>query len=187
MQALLESDLVTEATRQILIDRLNAPARQPTFFSSDEFMLLRAVCDRLIPQTDRSATGLIDIAGSIDQRLSENRSNGWRYDDMPPDPDAYRLGLRGVNETAIALFDQAFGQLAGEQQDAVLTAIQDRQAPGATWKTLPANRFFDELLAEAVEIYFSHPLAQHNIHYVGMTDAPGWQRLGLNELEEREK
>jgi hypothetical protein len=42
------------------------------------------------------------------------------------------------------------------------------------------------MLAELTEYYYAHPLAQEEIGYVGMADAHGWTRLGLNELEPRE-
>lgn len=184
VRALLNTNQVTEATRQALTERLNAPAYAPTFFSPDEFARLTAVCDRLIPQNDRPER--IDIVAGIDHRLAAAKSDGWRYDAMPADGDAYRLGLKGVDETARALHGQAFRQLLGEQQDAVLTAIQTDDAPGETWQTLPADRFFEELLAEAVETYYSHPLAQEEIGYVGMADVPSWQRIGLDQLEDRE-
>lgn len=184
VRTLLSTDHVTEATRRALTERLNAPAYQPAFFSTEAFALLTAVCDRLIPQEDRPAR--VDIAAGIDQRLAAAKSDGWRYDEMPADGEAYRLGLDGVNETAQALYKQSFGQLSGEQQDAVLIAVQTMDAPGEIWKTLPADRFFEELLAEAVETYYSHPLAQEEIGYVGMADVPAWQRIGLNQLEDRE-
>lgn len=187
VQALLNTNLVTDPTRQALTERLTTPARKPTFFSVDEFALLQAVCARLIPQDERPDADHIDIAGGIDQRLSKNQTDGWRYDDMPPDTDAYRLGLHGIDESAQALFSQPFLNLSGEQQNAVLKAIQCMDAPGQIWQAVPADRFFEELLAEAVEIYYSHPLAQAEINYIGMTDAPGWQQIGLNNLEERER
>lgn len=186
VRALLQTDQVTDATRRVLTERLNTPPREPTFFSADEHALLLAICDRLIPQDDRPQTERIDVVGGIDHRLGQNKSNGWRYDEMPPDPDAYRLGLAGIDESAVALFGQSFRQLPGEQQDAVLKAVQTMDAPGTTWQTLPADRFFEELLAEVVEIYYSHPLAQEQIGYVGMADVPTWQRIGLNQLEARE-
>lgn len=181
---LLKTDLVTDPTREVLTERLNAPAHQPTFFSPDEFALLEAVCDRLVPQ---QATERIDMAGPIDKRLTNGEGDGWRYDDMPPDGDAYRLGLRGIAESAEAIFGNAFQNLSGEQQDKVLSDIQAMDAPGQTWQQLPADRFFEELMADAAAAYYSHPLAQAEINYVGMADAPGWQRIGLNELEAREK
>lgn len=180
---LLKTDLVTDPTRSVLTERLQAPAHQPAFFSAAEFALLEAVCDRLVPQ---QAAERIDMAGSIDKRLTEGGSDGWRYDDMPPDGEAYRLGLRGIAETADALFGKAFQNLSAEQQDNVLANIQSVEAPGETWKRIPADLFFEEIMAEAAGAYYSHPLAQAEINYVGMADAPGWQRIGLNELEERE-
>jgi len=54
------------------------------------------------------------------------------------------------------------------------------------WRTLPAARFFEELLAEVVETYYAHPLAQEEIGYAGMADAPGWRAIGLDEREERD-
>ena len=181
---LLPTDLVTDPTRQVLTERLNAPVQPPTFFSPDELTLLRAVCDRLVPQ---EAAGPIDVAGGIDQRLAKGDSDGWRYDEMPPDGDACRQGLRGIDESGRAMFGQTFGQISEAQQDEVLKAVQAANAPGDTWQTLPANRFFEDLLAEAAGMYYCHPLAQQEINYVGMADASGWQRIGLNQLEEREK
>lgn len=184
VRALLATDLVTEATRQVLTDRLIASLQPPTFFTTSEFVLLETICNRLIPQ--KADDELIDIVGGIDQRLANNESDGWRYDVMPADGDAYRLGLAGTDETAQLLFQQPFQQLSDDQQDDVLLNIQRATAPGKTWEHLPANRFFEELLAEATHLYYSHPLAQEAIGYVGMADVPTWQRIGLNELEDRE-
>ena len=184
VRALLDTNQVTEPTRQVLTERLNAPPRQPTFFSADEFVLLQAICDQLVPQDED--TEHIDIAGGIDQRLSEQKSDGWRYDTMPADGDAYKLGLKGVDESAQVLFKRQFQSLSGEQQDEVLKAVQEGRVSGEIWQKLPANRFFEELLAEAVENYYSHPMAQEEIGYAGMADAPGWQLVELNQLEDRE-
>ena len=184
VRALLTTNQVTEPTRQVLTERLTASPRQPVFFSADEFALLQRICDRLIPQHE--GTAYIDIAGGIDRRLSEYKSDGWRYDTMPADGDAYKLGLKGVDESAQILFKQPFQVISGEEQDQVLKAIQERQVSAEIWQKLPANRFFEELLAEAVENYYSHPLAQEEIGYVGMADAPGWQLVELNQQEDRE-
>lgn len=185
LRTLLSTNHVTDATRQALTERLNAPPRLPTFFSATEFALLRAICNRLIPQDDRPEP--IDVAGGIDERLAQNKSNGWRYDVMPADGDAYKQGLAGIEESAQILHQRPFGQLSGPEQDSIIGLIQTGNAPGDTWQTLPANRFFEELLAEAAENYYSHPLAQEEIGYVGMADLPAWNRVGLNQLEDRER
>jgi gluconate 2-dehydrogenase gamma chain len=184
VRALLSTTLVTPNTREVLEERLNQPVTAPRFFATDAFATLRAVCARLIPQHDHHEP--IDLAGAIDQRLAENKTDGWRYDDMPPDADAYTQGLQGLDESARLTFGVAFVDLTSEQQDQMLSMVQRGGAPGEIWKTIPQQRFFEELLAETCECYYSHPIAQEEIGYVGMADANGWQRIGLNELETHE-
>lgn len=177
VQQLLESPSVTPATRRALRHRLETSWPAPQFFTEPEVTLLRAVCARLIPQPERETP--LDIAPSIDQRLSEGKTDGWRYETLPPDGEVYRSGLRGIDESARLRFGQPFQRLSSLEQDAILGAIQRGEAPGETWKILPATRFFEELLAEVVEVYFSHPVAQQEIGYLGFADAAGWQRVGF--------
>ena len=184
VRALLETEQVTAATRAALQARLQAPPYEPQFLEPATYELLQAVTAVLIPQPDRTTP--IELAPGIDQRLTKNSSDGWRYDTMPPDREAYRLGLAGIDQSAQALFQQDFQQLDATQQASVLQQVQAGTAPGETWTTVPANRFFEELLAELTELYYAHPLAQEEIGYVGMADVPGWTRIGLNEREERE-
>lgn len=145
---------------------------------------LRGICARLIPPID--GIGSLDVAGTIAGTLTDGTGNGWRYDAMPSDIVAYQQGLEGVDQSACALFGAPFMQLEPVQQDAVLHVIQEGNPPGSVWQTLPAARFFEELLAAAVQACYAHPLVQESIGYVGMADAPGWQKVGLNQLAERE-
>ncbi len=190
VRALLGTDQVTPATRAVLLERLTPAPWQPKFFTDDELSLLKQVCNRLIPQPDRAEP--VIIADSIDERLAHGKTNGWRYDTMPNDGDAFRLGLRGIDETAQTTYNQPFLTLTDAEQDTVLLSVQrGNSGLSAIWKQLPAARFFEELLAEVTEIYYAHPLAQEEIGYVGMADAisatpPGWVRIGLNERDPRE-
>ncbi|HEY9402684.1 MAG TPA: gluconate 2-dehydrogenase subunit 3 family protein [Pyrinomonadaceae bacterium] len=190
VRALVETDFVTPATRAVLKSRLvpdDAPplaVSKPRFFDAEAFDILRAACARLIPQADRPRP--VDLAGALDERLAEGKCDGWRYSQMPPDGEAHRLGLRGLNESAQAMFDLAFHVLDASNQDEVLLAVQRNEAPGRTWKTIPAGRFFEELLAELTECFYSDPLTLEEIGYVGFADAHGWNAIGLNELEAHE-
>ena len=94
VRALLETPLVTEATRTALRARLDAPPYEPTFLASAAYDLLRAVAACLFPQPDRAEP--IELAPAVDQRLAAGLSDGWRYDALPPDREAYRLGLGGI-------------------------------------------------------------------------------------------
>ncbi len=182
VRALLETELVTEPTRGVLQARLEEDETYAArFFDAGEFTTLAAVCARLIPRSSESLT--IHVAREIDRRLAEGKGNGWRYGEMPRDEIAYRLGLRGIDESARDLFKRAFCELDEDAQLAILSAVQRGTVIGDAWQTIPCRRFFEELLVEAAELYYSHPLAQEEIGYVGMADARGWQSVGLNDLE----
>ena len=180
--ALLETDHVTAPTRQILLERLaQNPAAAPRFFDGTAFELLRIVRARLIPQPHPARC--IDLAGLLDTQLLESPGKGWRYDSLPPDDQAFRVGLQGIHETSVEMFAQPFTALNEREQIAVLTAVQKGLAPGAIWQQLPANRFFEELLAALVVIYYAHPWSQEDIGVVAMADKQGWHSIGLDELE----
>jgi gluconate 2-dehydrogenase gamma chain len=185
-QELLPSAHVSAATRAALTQRLTetGAAYAPQFLAPETYRLLEAVAARLLPQPDREVP--IPLAPYIDQRLAEGRADGWRYDALPPDREAYRLGLGGVQEIAQHLFQAGFEELTPSQQDEVLAALASSNPPGATWQTLNAGRFFEELLAELTETYYAHPWAQDEISYVGYADLPAWTKIGLNEKEARE-
>ena len=183
--ALLETALVTPPTRRALQARLAQPASvAPRFFDVSSFATLGAICARLIPPIE--GIQWLDIAGTIDRTLANGIGDGWRYDTMPPDALAYPQGLQGMDQSACALFGAPFCQLEPAQQDSVLRAVQAGSAPGSAWTALPPTRFFEDLLAAAVQACYAHPLAQESIGYAGMADAPGWQAIGLGELEARE-
>lgn len=189
---LLATDLVTPKTRDVLLRRLQdddlPDDTPPRFFTPEEYATLQAACARLVPQPGRVRP--VDLARPIDDRLAAGLANGWRYDAMPPDREAFRQGLRGLHETAAAISPTAdgsggmrFESLDPDGQDAVLAAVQSGEAAGPVWTTLSPPLFFEELLIEVVSIYYSHPLAWDEIGYAGFADAHGWRRIGLNRLD----
>lgn len=185
VRALIESDAVTAPTRAALLARLDAPAPgAPRFLDAGAFATLAAACARLLRPAHEGAP--LAVAAGIDARLADGEGNGWRYDALPPDGEAYRLGLRGLDEAARAAGSASFAALDGERQDAILAAVQRGDVAGGVWPALPAARWFEEWLAETCELHYAHPLAQERIGYAGMADAPGWPHVGPGELEPRE-
>jgi hypothetical protein len=172
-----------EKTRRLVLDRIrNVPAR--AFFSEAEFAMLEAICRRLLPQDDRPAELRIPIAPYIDQRLAQGAGNGYRYEDMPWDDEAYRRGLAGIDEASRAMFDEkGFTHLGDVQQDEVLAAIEDGDPPGETWQQLPAQRFFKQLMQDAVEVYYAHPAAWNEIGFQGPASPRGHVRLALGKRD----
>ena len=185
VRALLDTDHVTSPTRAVLRARLADDGwGAPRFLDPHAFLTLRSACARLVPQLERPDP--VNLAAALDARLARAEGNGWRYATMPPDPDAYALGLRGLDEHAHAAYGAPFARLDATRQDAVLRAVQCGAVRGGAWDEVPAQTFFVELLADVTECYYGHPLAQEEIGYVGMADAPGWRAIGLDELAPRE-
>jgi hypothetical protein len=184
VRALIESDLVTPATRRALRERLRRSNSGPRFFGADAFATMAAACARLIPQRRRDQP--VDLAGTLDARLASGGGDGWRYAKMPADGEMHALGALGLEQTARATFGHGFAELPGPEQDAVLRAVQSGKADGTVWAEMDAVCYFEELLALLVDIYYAHPLALEEIGYAGMADAHGWQAIGLGERESHE-
>ncbi len=172
-----------EKTRRVVLDRLrHVPAR--AFFSAAEFATLEAACARLLPQDDRPPDLRIPLAPVIDQRLTKGEGNGYRYEPMPWDDEAYRRGLAGLDETSRALCaGNGFADLAPGQQDAVLAAVEGGDPPGEAWRHLPAKRFFKLLLQDVVEVYYAHPAAWNEIGFQGPASPRGHVRLALGKRD----
>lgn len=170
-----------DQTREVVRRRLTeVPERR--FFNEVEWRTLEAVCDRLVPQPDRSDP--IPIVPWIDERLHQDQRDGFRYDDMPALREAWRLGLQGVRQESQRRFDADFRSLTGADQDTVLRAIQTGDVKGGVWDRLPAPRFFATiLLKEVVGEYYAHPAAWSEVGFGGPASPRGYVRLGVNQRD----
>ncbi len=175
---LSQQDFWDAATRKVVLDRVNKvpPIR---FFTQEEAELLRHVCDRMLPQDDRDDEHRIPIVNSIDHRLDVDRGDGYRYENMPPDREAFRLGLQGIDEIARHLYQNRFIELSPLDKDVVLKTLHDNKPPAGEeiWKRMPAHRFFMLLLQDVVEVYYAHPWAWDEIGYGGPAYPRGYMRL----------
>lgn len=187
VESLLQTDFVLPQTKQALSNRLNAPVVvTPSFFTGEEFTTLKAVCERILPQP-QDRQNKIDLAGIVDTNLHNNKiANGWRYDEMPPDEKAYRMGLQAIEQSAQKLYSKAFRDLEDNEKDELLQAVQQGEIKGEEWQGLPPRLFFEELMASLVEIYYSHPTGKDEIGDASFADAKGWDLVQLNEREKRE-
>ena len=180
VRALVDTDRVTEPTRRVMQERAAWRSTGPRFFTPAELATLAAVHDAMIPQDGPAGPGgpryRVDIAGEVDRRLADGGGNGWRYDALPGDGDAYRRGL--------AALDEKFHEMSREDRLAVLTRMRSGDATGPAWAGLGPRHLLEEWLAEAVEIYYSHPGGgMADMAYVGFADARGWRRVGLDQLD----
>lgn len=179
-----------DQTREVVRRRLEE-VPPVGFFTQEEALTLAAVAERIVPQPERDEVSKIPIVPWIDEKLSEDRRDGYRYEELPPQREAWRLGLKGIDETAQVLFGKPFVHLDSLSQDVVLTHIERGRAPGATWQQLPPARFFKSVLSiTIVKLYYAHPAAWNEIGYNGPSSPRGHVRKwegGVDPWEAQEK
>jgi hypothetical protein len=165
-------------TRQLIEKRVNEvpPLR---FFTEKEIPIIRAICDRILPQDDRLPEVQIPVLNYIDKRLYENRIDGYQYEDMPSDREAYRLGIRAIEETAVTIHGSEFVKLDRLKQDFLLKSIRDgkKLAAHEIWKQLSIHHFWALLVGDCVQAYYSHPWAWDEIGYGGPAYPRAYMRL----------
>lgn len=183
-QTLAQQRYWDKKTRDVVLERFHRvpPIR---FFKPEEERLMRAICDRVLPQDDRDAQRRIPIVPRIDERLFANRLPGYRFEDMPPDQDTYRLGMQAIEEMARNAHGRAFIELTALEQDYILKSIHDGTPSGAdeVWNRMPTDRFWTLLVQDCVEAYYAHPWAWDEVGFGGPAYPRGYMRLERGEPE----
>lgn len=164
LDLLLGSDQVTSSTRRALVERLGDLPSTAAVFTPAELARLELVSRHLVPHDPAQWPLARQIAG----RLARGEADGWRYDRLPPDAEAYRQLLASLPERFETTDDS--GRIAA------LTAAQEKHP-----------LIFEELLGELTGLYYAQPLAQLAIGYVGFADAHGWTGIGLGQLDLNER
>ncbi len=180
-----------DQTRAVVHERLY---RVPSirFFTEPERRLLEAIVERIVPQPDRELMPRIPIVPWIDAKLAADERDGYRYESLPPQREAWRRGLAAIEQTARALYaDRSFLALDALEQEQVLRRIERGDPPGEGWSDLPAACFFTHVLCiTIVKVYYAHPLAWSEAGYSGPSSPRGHMRIwedGVDPWEPREE
>ncbi|WP_312141831.1 gluconate 2-dehydrogenase subunit 3 family protein [Pantoea septica] len=165
------------------------PARdyQPSWFTAEEFAFIKAAVALLIPNDERGPGALeAGVPEFIDRQMNTPYATGanW-YMQGPFNPDLpkelgyqlplvpqqiYRLGLADADDYSKRQHGKVFADLSGEQQDALLQAMESGQAD---FRQLPAKTFFAFLIQNTREGFFSDPIHGGNQNMVG------WKLIGF--------
>jgi len=174
-------DAATRGTIQTRVD--HPPERR--FFNAFEWKFWETVFEHLIPQTDRTPERQIPLVPPLDARLHANHTAGYRYESMPQDREAYKLGMEAINQESLTRFGGEFLHLGHLQQETVLQAIHDGRPEGAReiWKAMSVGRFWQLIMGDAMEAYYSHPWAWDEIGFGGPAYPRAYIRLENGEPE----
>lgn len=170
-----------EATRRAIGARLSI-LDEPRFFTSDEWSTLRAISSRIVPQSSHRA--LIPVASLVDNKLYTDAGDGYRDARLPKMQEAWRRGLKALDEEARHTYGTAFHRLESEPQDALLKRAECGALHHPAWGGMPARLFFTErLLRDIVHAYYSHPTAWDEIGYGGPASPRGYVRMGFDRRD----
>ncbi len=175
---LSQSDFWDEATRRLVLARVHQVPRI-RFFSPYEEPTARAVFDRLIPQEDRDEEHRIPVLNYVDARLYERRLDGYRFEDMPDEPWAHRLGLRGIDAIARHVAGCPFPELGLQDQERILLSLRDEHPAAGhfIWEQMNVGHYWALLVQDAVAAYYAHPWAWDEIGFGGPAYPRGYMRL----------
>jgi hypothetical protein len=178
-------DTWDRATREVVTKRLQmrGPLR---FFTAQEEPTLRAFCD---VATAQDSEPRVPVAEMVDDKLAGGRLDGYRYADMPRDPDTWRLVLRGLDEVARSRYGGGgFVACDSPAREAIVGALADGSLSGGAWDELNVSRAFSVCMRAILEAFYSHPWAWNEIGYGGPAYPRGYMRLGpIGVREPRER
>lgn len=168
-----------EATRKVVLDRVEKIPPLRFFSDPGEAALMRAVCDRLLPQDDRDDEHKISLINYIDEKLYLGKSEGYRYEDMPSDGEAIHLGLRGIDVIARKMYNMPFVELGPLERDAVLQTLHDNNPPAGDeiWQRVAVPHLWLFLMNCVIEAYYAHPYAWDEVGFGGPAYPRGYFRL----------
>ena len=178
-------------TAGVVLERTGRPP-DIRFFTTAEEAAATALCDRLLGQDghDQAIDGSgdqhtgepkIEVVPQIDARLAERETDGWRYQDMPEDGQAWRDSLRFLDEDSQAACDRPFARASADDQRKLIQAVQDLGAKD--WHGLNAAHVWSLWTRYACTAFYAHPSAWNEIGFPGPAYPRGYKHAGVDSRE----
>jgi hypothetical protein len=171
-----------DVTRRVVLDRVERPPSF-RFFDEREQAALKPFCDCLTAQDEEPR---IPVLAYVDEKLFEDRGDGYQYFDMPSDQETWRTVARGLDDEARALGVGAFDELSLHHQHQVCHRFAQGELWGGAWGTFNVARAFKVVMRDICEAFYAHPWAWNEIGFGGPAYPRGYSAFGNPELGERE-
>ncbi len=164
-----------EVTREVVLSRVHdvPPIR---FFDEAQARTLGAFCDMVLAQ-DREPR--VPVLNMVDAKLAAGQLDGFRYADMPEDPETWKRVAAGLDEVA----GGSFAALGHDERHAIVDRFSQGELEGGVWDELPCSRAFSVVMRAILAAFYSHPWVWNEIGYGGPRYPRGYQRLGVGAVE----
>lgn len=152
-----------EVTRQALEDRI-AKVPECRFFDESEQRTIGALLDVVLAQDSEPR---IPVLQMVDAKMAAARLDGYRYEDMPPDPETWKRVAAHLDGFA-------------EMPDAERHETVRRFAGGELgWSDLNVSRAWSVIMRGALSEFYSHPWAFNEIGFRGPAYPRGYMRRNM--------
>ncbi len=154
------------------------PQPDVSFFTPAERAVAAALLDQLLGQHEEP---LVPAAQMVDARLAVRQTDGWRYEDMPEDGQAWRDSLSALDADADGRFGSGFVTCSPKEQAALVQAVQDLGS--GDWHGLVASHVWSLWIRYGCTAFYSHPQAWNEIGFPGPAYPRGYKNPGIDALE----
>jgi hypothetical protein len=168
-------------TTEVVLSRIGMPPHI-RFFTAAEQAVAVALCDQLLDQRgEPDDAERVPVVNLIDARLAEQQTDGWRYQDMPEDAQAWRHTLAALDRDAADRFGVGFAGSSHIQQATVVQAVQDLGSD--QWHGLVAEHVWSLWTRYVCTAFYSHPAAWNEIGFPGPAYPRGYKHPGVDSRE----
>jgi hypothetical protein len=167
-------------TADVVLARTCSPAAVKLFTEAEE-SCARALLNLLTGQDGPGDELAVPVLEMVDARLAAGQTDGWRYDDMPEDGQAWRNTLVLLDADARQLSGTAFADAPPADQARLVQAVQDLAA--GNWHGLPAAHVWSLWTRYACTAFYAHPFAWAEIGFPGPAYPRGYKNTGVGKLE----
>jgi hypothetical protein len=174
---LAQIDAWDDATAAVVMRRLGMPT-DIRFFTPTEEAAARALFDQLLDQHDEPRVPVVNM---VDARLAEQQTDGWHYDDLPEDGEAWRQTLAHLDADAVAAHGVRFSACDRADQ---ATLLQSILALGPDpWHGMNAQRVWSLWTRYACTAFYAHPWAWNEMGFPGPAYPRGYKNMGIDARE----
>jgi hypothetical protein len=148
------------------------------FFTRLEAQTAGALFDQLLDQRSEPRVPVLEL---IDARLAKDETDGWRYETMPKDPDAWRRSLAALDADAVAGWGTPFAAVTWQQQAELIQSVQALKDD--RWHGMPASQLWSLWTRYVCTAFYSHPLAWQEMGFGGPAYPRGYKNIGVDRRE----
>ncbi len=175
--ALDQADAWDPVTAGVVLARLG-PLPPLRFFTPQQESVARPLLDLILAQHEEPRVPVFEM---VDQRLAELTTDGWRYEDLPPDPQAWARSLEAMESDALAEHGHGFAACSPDEQAGMLESLLD--LGDGVWHGMHADRVWSLWSRYACTAFYSHPWAWNEIGWPGPAYPRGYKNPGVGTRE----